>query len=201
MPRLLLLMLCFVAAVATGQDVRYVNAPNLVIRDNHLPDYNVCGIAHAGCEVTVDTVLSIEYIDKNILKTMCHISIPIYMPEHQYKVVNLNGWVPKRYLVKSRALVTVKGADTTLSVNATRVPVKRFDYYLQRHGTSSYKTVDKGIAYSNARKYVAPKYQGGNPLPLPPPPKPREYLSGPRGGCYYINAAGKKVYVAPENCK
>lgn len=201
MSRLLLLMLCFVAAVATGQDVRYVNAPNLVLRDNHLPDYNVIAIVHAGCEVTVDTLMPIREVDKNFLKTMCPISILIHMPEHQYKAVNLNGWVPKRYLVKSRALVTVPGADTTLSVHVTRVKINRYDYYEQRYGTSSYRTVDKGIAYSNARKYIAPKYQGGNPLPLPPPPKPREYLSGPRGGCYYINAAGKKVYVGPENCK
>lgn len=201
MPRLLYLLVCFVATVATGQDVRYVNAPNLVLRDNYLPDYNVSAIVHAGCEVILDTLMPINEVDKNFLKTMYQISIPIYMPEQPYKVVNLNGWVPKRYLVKTRAQITVPDADTTLSVHITRLKINRYDYYQTRYGTSSYRTVDKGIAYSNARKYVGPKYQGGNPLPLPPPPKPREYLSGPRGGCYYINAAGKKVYVGPEHCK
>ncbi len=29
----------------------------------------------------------------------------------------------------------------------------------------------------------------------------RTYLKGPRGGCYYTNTSGKKVYVAQTNCK
>lgn len=196
------MLLCFMATGAAGQITMYVNAPNLVVRDNHTPDYNVAGIAHAGCKVSIDTYMHTKYVDKSFLKTMCFISIPIQTPETESNKM-LRGWVPKRYLVPTRAKVTVRGADTTLTVNATLTPTNRYEYYITRRHRYRYndKTVDRGIAYSNARKYVAPKYQGGNPLPLPPPPKPREYLSGPRGGCYYLNAAGKKVYVAPDSCR
>lgn len=29
----------------------------------------------------------------------------------------------------------------------------------------------------------------------------REYITGPKGGCYYINSSGKKVYVDHKYCK
>lgn len=38
--------------------------------------------------------------------------------------------------------------------------------------------------------------------PTPPPPVPgRTYAKGPRGGCYYLNAKGAKVYVDHSYCK
>ncbi|HVF46675.1 MAG TPA: nuclear transport factor 2 family protein [Pyrinomonadaceae bacterium] len=35
---------------------------------------------------------------------------------------------------------------------------------------------------------------------LPPSPS-RTYIKGPRGGCYYLNSGGKKIYVDHSNCK
>ncbi|CAN5131414.1 hypothetical protein BH20ACI2_BH20ACI2_19190 [soil metagenome] len=32
-------------------------------------------------------------------------------------------------------------------------------------------------------------------------PVQRAYVRGPRGGCYYVNASGRKVYVEQSNCK
>lgn len=38
--------------------------------------------------------------------------------------------------------------------------------------------------------------------PKPTPPVPgRTYLKGPRGGCYYLNSSGTKVYVDHSHCK
>lgn len=32
-------------------------------------------------------------------------------------------------------------------------------------------------------------------------PEGRTYQKGPRGGCYYVNPGGKKIYVEQSNCK
>lgn len=47
---------------------------------------------------------------------------------------------------------------------------------------------------------AAPKTLVMNPRP-PPATSGRTYLKGPRGGCYYLNAAGGKVYVDHSYCK
>jgi hypothetical protein len=36
---------------------------------------------------------------------------------------------------------------------------------------------------------------------LPPPTPGRTYLRGSRGGCYYLNSGGKKIYVDHGYCK
>lgn len=33
------------------------------------------------------------------------------------------------------------------------------------------------------------------------PSSPRKYITGPRGGCYYINRSGNKQYVDREKCR
>lgn len=50
---------------------------------------------------------------------------------------------------------------------------------------------------------AVPKASASNEPPKPAVPKPetgRAYLKGPKGGCYYVGPAGKKVYVNKEFC-
>jgi hypothetical protein len=49
----------------------------------------------------------------------------------------------------------------------------------------------------NAELYPPPKYKGAEKQPAP---FKRVYQHGPRGGCYYRDRKGKKVYVDKSHC-
>ena len=51
---------------------------------------------------------------------------------------------------------------------------------------------------SNAREFQPPKYKGGEKQAGP---VKRVYHKGPRGGCYYVNDRGKKIYVDKGLCR
>lgn len=193
MCRLLVLILLFVYSSTKGQQVMYVNTDNLIVRDRLDRDYNVSCIVHVPTRVIVQPVEgNFEGFESLSGKFSC---IKFHFWQLNHFNTSEYGFVEKKYLVNSLSKITVKDADTTLTVSVTRTPFERHKYYRYDHSMH-----DMGMEFSNARDFKAPKYKGGNPLPLPPKSKPRVYHSGPRGGCYYYNEKGKKVYVAATYC-
>ncbi len=79
-------------------------------------------------------------------------------------------------------------------------------YYLGAKGGCYYLTA------SGKKSYVDKKYCSDEEAPPEPPkkiePEPptitesgdRKYIRGPKGGCYYINGSGKKIYVDKSLC-
>ncbi|HMO80290.1 MAG TPA: hypothetical protein PKD24_05830 [Pyrinomonadaceae bacterium] len=64
-------------------------------------------------------------------------------------------------------------------------------------GTYSYSKSGDPCAQ---RGGVAERYTPGRPVTEVTPPEARTYILGPRGGCYYLNSSGRKVYVNKELC-
>lgn len=62
----------------------------------------------------------------------------------------------------------------------------------------------KGVWQAAAWQATAiPEPKTANASTTPEAPKPimgRTYVRGPRGGCHYVNEAGKKIYVKKELC-
>lgn len=64
-------------------------------------------------------------------------------------------------------------------------------------GTYSYSKSGDPCAQ---RGGVAERFTPGRPVTEVTPPEARTYILGPRGGCYYLNSSGRKVYVNKELC-
>lgn len=195
MVKWLTLILIIAAGIVSGQEYRYVNTDNLIMRTSMDRDYDVSCILHAPTRVKI-----IPYIGDARGKQpgdlpLYHISVTCYDSGNFNDIVYF-GYADRKYLVNTPQQVTVPGIDPSLDVWLTVTPLERYEKLW-----NCSEMTKTGIEYSNARQYRAPVYKGGNPLPLPPKPKPREYYTGPYGGCYYYNKAGKKVYVSSDFCK
>lgn len=91
--------------------------------------------------------------------------------------------------------------DTTSSVNTDANGRK---YYLGPRGGCYYLTASGNKSYVD--KKFCSQETDAPPAKVEPPParktvlSDRVYIIGPRGGCYYINSSGKKVYVDRNKC-
>jgi hypothetical protein len=60
------------------------------------------------------------------------------------------------------------------------------------------------VSYNSLDGYVLKsdwdKVKNITTKPDPKPVSSRKYMKGPKGGCYYINSSGKKVYVDRSLC-
>ena len=70
-------------------------------------------------------------------------------------------------------------------------------YYINKNGNKTY--VDHSYCDGKSAAAAPKKNSSGTPSSSSGPG--RTYSKGPRGGCYYINDKGKKVYVARELCE
>ena len=176
----LLLTLLIIAIVpAWAQQYMYVNTDNLILRDRPEKVYNVFAILHAPCRVKIEPYE--QFYNKNHAVTSRFYDVSITYEDagiHHY----LNGWVEKKYLVADTNKIDVPGAKMNLDISESEVIVTPYI------GDDKHNPNYKG----SARDFQAPKYKGGEKQPEQ---FRKIYQKGPRGGCYYINAKGKKVYV------
>jgi len=180
MNRLLLLVLLFVAGTAAAQEFVYVNTDNLLLRDRPEKEYNVFDVLHAPCRLKV-IPYSTGYETKAIKDRFYHVLLTVWFEETK-RSYSSYGWVEKKYVVKSHDKITAPYTDSSQAIAYTTAQVSR-----------------DNPPKLNYRSYPYPKYKGGEKT-FDVESK-RKYQSGPRGGCYYINAKGRKVYVDAKMCK
>ncbi len=72
-------------------------------------------------------------------------------------------------------------------------------YYINSNGNKTY--VDKSFCAGTAKTTSSSnKNNEGSYGTSSPSSSGRQYQRGPKGGCYYINASGNKVYVSRDLC-
>ena len=175
---LLVLILLTASVVVKAQEYVYVNTSNLLLRDRPEPKYNVYNVLQAPCKLKV-IPYSTGYDSKAIKERFYHVKLFVHN-EQAKRSYSSYGWVEKKYVVMSMAKVTAHYADST-NVSYMDIPVSG------------------ELNKLNYRSYPFPKYKGGEKN-FGAEYK-RKYQKGPRGGCYYINEKGRKVYVGADMCK
>jgi hypothetical protein len=168
--------------VTYGQDTVYVNTDNLVMRDRPERVYNVFAILRPACPLKLDAT-DVGHVNNK------SVNARFYQVILRYKDIKgvssyMHGWVDKRYVVTKLDKVNYPGADKTPGTDITELML----------------TVDLpyGDNEFNGALYPPPKFKGAE---KPPPPPKRVYHIGPRGGCFYKDVRGKKVYVDKQFCK
>jgi hypothetical protein len=173
---LLLPLMLALCGAGYSQQYVYVNADSLILRDNPTNIYMVYAVLHAPCKLRV-----IEYSyykdDKAITNKFYRVRLLFHDGLDHY----IYGWVEKKYIVSDKAHITCHVDNINLELSASIV-----DYHLC-HGIDHNKPEGFNFAL-----YPQPNYKGGvTPRSL----VKRVYRKGRRGGCYYINKKGNKVYV------
>jgi hypothetical protein len=100
------------------------------------------------------------------------------------------GWIEKKYAVWGPASVAARGTDT--GGNNSLAEIHLIPYI----GT----TEDDPNEW-NYTRFPYPKYKGGEKHFIIASRYKKVYHTGARGGCYYISATGRKVYVDSKYCK
>ncbi len=166
--------------MASAQKYVYVNTDNLILRDRPEKEYNVFDVLHAPCRLEV-IPYSKGYDNTAVEDKFYHVVLRVWF-EKTKKSYSGYGWVEKKYVVDSHGKVTTPYKDSTETISYTKVDFLNDDR--------------KQLNY---RSYPYPKYKGGEKNFETN--STRKYRKGPRGGCYYINAKGRKVYVDAKLCK
>ncbi len=176
-----LFLLLFIPFTSLAQEHLYVNTDNLVVRDRPEKRYNVYAILHPGCEVDMGRADKGYKNNKEVINKFYRITFT-YRYENR-RSLTVSGWVEKKYMVRSRAQITVSSADAIAKLPVTMVPneddPKQF----------------------NCAAYPFPKYKGGEKHFDVTATSKRIYHTGARGGCYYLSPKGDKRYVDPKFCK
>ena len=181
----ILILLLSLSRRAYGQGYVYVNTHNLILRDRPEKIYMVLAILHPPCKLKVEPCERF-YINNTIVKHKFYEVSISYKDDkgiHHY----VGGWVEKRYVVTGKDKITAPGTDMGLELNESEVKLIP-GISDDRHDPNKF----------NAALFPAPKYKGGEKQPAP---FKRIYHKGPKGGCYYVNQKGKKVYVDKHFCK
>ncbi len=176
----LLLILLLLTGSAIGQEYVYVNTDNLLLRDRPEKEYNVFDVLHAPCRLQRLPYSDAYKEDRAVKNKFYHVVLTM-QDEATRRTYSSYGWVEKQYVVKDHDKITARYSDSSefISFTKTELSCDPYDF--------------------NFRSYPCPQYKGGEKN-LPPPFKPK-YCKGPRGGCYYINQKGRKVYVESKMCK
>jgi hypothetical protein len=175
LPVVILLLAC--SGTLTGQQYVYVNTDNLILRDRPEKKYTVFAILHAPCRLLKEAYEAGYKNDRPVTNRFYQVSFSYNDDAGIHH--HTGGWVEKKYVVNDRNSVTINTAyrDT---LNITEVPLIR------------YSGSDAHNPNQNASEFLPPKYKGGERQPQA---MRRVYHKGPRGGCYYVNSKGRKVYV------
>ena len=177
----LFFLLFAISGIAAAQKYVYVNTDNLLLRDRPEKEYNVFDVLHAPCRLEV-IPYSTGYETKAIKERFYHVLLTVWF-EKTKRSYSSYGWVEKKYVVKSHDKITAPYTDTSQTIAYTTAQVSRED-----------------PPKLNYRSYPYPKYKGGEKS-FESENKKGKYRKGPRGGCYYVNAKGRKVYVDAKMCK
>jgi hypothetical protein len=183
--RFLIPLLFVLPGNAVAQDYLYVSTNNLILRDRPESTYVVLDILHAGSKLKRDSSDKGYLKDKQVTTRFYQVELN-YQNEEGHSVYT-HGWVEKKYVVPNIKMVTAPDADTTLDLIHSPVP-------LIKYGGDGPDPNGK-----NYLLYPYPKYKGGEKVF--PGEEKRVYHSGPRGGCYYLDKRGRKVYVDRKYCK
>ena len=179
---LTLVFLCAFSVTGHGQGVVYVNTDNLIMRDRPEKQYFVVAIVHAPCRLDIEP-WDVGYDnDKTVIANFLKVSFSYESNGIHHLIA---GWVARKYLVPDLAKVTVHGLNTR-SQTIDPVPLITYSGDFEHNPNRE-----------NARDFLPPKYKGGEKQPGI---ARRVYHKGPRGGCYYINGKGHKVYVDKKRC-
>ncbi len=168
----------------SAQEYVYVNTRNLIMRDRPKKLYNVYLVMQPPCPLLVERYDDDYKDNKEVKDKFYRVSISYNDSDgiHHY----VSGWVLKKYVVHNLYQVTVPGLDTRSQVPPS--PMLLSEYV----GPNKY---DRD--FGNAAKYQPPVYKGGEKQP---PPFKRQYRTGLRGGCYYVNQKGHRIYVDKHFC-
>jgi hypothetical protein len=180
MKYLLFFLLLIAYGPAPGQELVFVNTPKLVLRDRPEKEYNVFAILLATCPLKLERYDAGYENDPAVKERFYRVSFT-YQDNKQRNHL-IFGWVVKKYVVPAFDEVSVPGADKSdvKDIRELMYPVE-----LRHDGKF------------NASMYPPPEYKGGEKQPEP---VKREFHRGPRGGCYYLDKKGRKVYVDKSNC-
>lgn len=162
----------------------YVNTDNLIVRDRPDSNYIVHIILNKNCRVNIEKYDSFYKNNYGVLKRYYRISFTYNTTNNIKRYVS--GWVEKKYLSTKKSS-SISDTDTLkLYIDVNLIP----------YSGGSENNPNK----NNRFMYPYPKFKGGEKL-LDEKSINRKYLLGPRGGCYYINTRGKKVYVDKKFCR
>lgn len=165
-----------------GQQYVYVTTPNLILKSNPEEQYFVFAIMQPGCQLQFRPGGLEYYKDKPAL-TDKFLPVCICYKEENGFYTAIYGWVEKKYVSES--------AEGSLPIGTGYTKVNIGD-------------MEDPEVCNNAADYPYPKYKGGARTFKKHGKAGKGKLvfhTGARGGCYYINAHGRKVYVDSRMCK
>lgn len=101
-----------------------------------------------------------------------------------------DGYVPEKYLVDNLSKIDYLGADIQLARKHKITAVTPVQQSIVR------ENVDTKVQapYKSSTKHTSTTKSGSYKTG-------RQYYTGPRGGCYYINSSGNKTYVDRSFCR
>lgn len=172
------LLISFFSSLQAQERILYVNTDNLILRDLPEKRYNVFAILHAGATLVEDTGDHGYKDDKAISSKFYEVKLKNRDTPGDCHFIG--GWVEKKYIVRKPEMV-----------KQTLVK-KDLPYFDEIH-------VINICGYYNDKDFPPPKYKGGEPN-VRGELRSGRYLLGPKGGCYFYNKHGKKVYVDRSYC-
>jgi len=167
-----------------GQAFVYVNTDNLLLRDRPQKTYEVLAVLHAPCKLKVEAYEDGYKHNADIKSRFYQVAINYYDARKIYH--HIGGWVDKRYVVAAPGQLTTAVADTDLDLHISVVKM------IPSGADDAHNP--NGLNWAD---YGGPTYKGGVAVPAG---VQRKYRKGPKGGCYYLNGKGRKVYVAKRFC-
>lgn len=157
--------------------IAYVNATSLNLRQTPSVTGTIVCQLHAAAGIYVEKPFEAKYNTPEIRQKWAYVEWPLDL-----EGMIFTGFVERKFLVSTSDSVTVpaSGEEITLvqkmpgmSVVSNRVTVPG----------------SRNVPFPTVQKRTVGRAAGS-----------RQYYTGPRGGCYYLNASGKKEYVDRSLC-
>ena len=181
MKRFLLPILLLTGLAANAQAVRFATSGHLDVESQpsmgyELPAY--LGVGDSVQLVSPQPTANPRQVSENMRRNFVYVRYPAYRGQPAGQ-----GWVLRHYLVST--------LDSTLLPTAA-LPA-------QTYTTTKVVTTRR---YVPVTKTTRPHAETGKVTAAPPATSgpARSYHAGPKGGCYYLGAGGKKVYVDRSYC-
>lgn len=175
------ILLCL-ASGARGQQYVYVNTDNLLLRNRPDREFTVYAVLHAPTRLKVAPYKN-GYNRSLVTNRFYEVHIAYTDGEGIYHF--FDGWVDKRYVVKSPQQVR--------SIRNRRAA----DFWITWVVPTLGPNQDPSL-HTNCDWFPYPKYKGGETTA---PKLAHTYIKGPHGGCYYRAPSGRKVYVDKSFCR
>lgn len=107
-------------------------------------------------------------------------------------LAGVEGYISKQDVVASLDQINNPGAD---------MATYKARYYYKYEPNYAYSETEEEISYSTPVSGSTTKPRAASAYKQAAPRQSRTYITGPRGGCYYISAGGSKVYVDRSYCR